>query len=188
MHNGYLTVDGEKMSKSLGNFHTVHDLLADGYKGEAIRMALLSAHYRQPVDFSLDALKEQKRRLDKWYRLTDGVEASNDIPSSVIEALSDDLNTPKAFAALDALANTETAAELKAGLRFMGLLHVDATEWFQGDAAGGVDASEIEALIEARNTARANKDFAESDRIRDELLAKGIILEDAAGKTTWRKA
>ncbi|UTW54135.1 cysteine--tRNA ligase [Kordiimonas sp. SCSIO 12610] len=188
MHNGYLTVDGEKMSKSLGNFHTVHDLLGDGYKGEAIRMALLSAHYRQPVDFSLDALKEQKRRLDKWYRLTDGVEAATDVPSTVIDALSDDLNTPKAFAALDALANVETAAELKAGLRFMGLLNVDATEWFQGDAVDGVDAAEIEALIGARNTARANKDFAESDRIRDELLAKGIILEDAAGKTTWRKA
>jgi cysteinyl-tRNA synthetase len=188
MHNGYLTVNGEKMSKSLGNFHTVHDLLADGYKGEAIRMALLSAHYRQPVDFSLDAIREQKRRLDKWYRLTDGVEAPSEVPLNVIDALSDDLNTPKAFAALDALANAETAGELKAGLQFMGLLNVSAGEWFQGDAVDGVDSAEIDAMIEARNTARANKNFAESDRIRDELLAKGIILEDAAGKTTWRKA
>ncbi len=188
MHNGYLTVNGEKMSKSLGNYHTVHDLLDDGYKGEAIRMALLSAHYRQPVDFSLDALKEQKRRLDKWYRLTDGVEAASEVPASVIEALADDMNTPKAFAALDALASSETAAELKAGARFMGLLNVEASVWFQGDSVDGVDNADIEAMIDARNTARANKDFAESDRIRDELLAKGIILEDAAGKTSWRKA
>jgi cysteinyl-tRNA synthetase len=188
MHNGYLTVDGEKMSKSLGNFHTVHDLLDEGYAGEAIRMALLVAHYRQPVDFSLTSLKEQKRRLDKWYRLTDGVEAAKEIPDGVIKALSDDLNSPKAFAALDALANTDTAAELKAGAQFMGLLGLEAAEWFQGDAVEGVDADEIEALIAARNAARANKDFAESDRIRDELTTKGIVLEDAAGKTTWRKA
>jgi cysteinyl-tRNA synthetase len=187
MHNGYLTVNGEKMSKSLGNYHTVHDLLNEGHKGEAIRMALLSAHYRQPVDFSLDALKEQKRRLDKWYRLTDDVEAANEVPASIIEALSDDVNTPKAFAALDALASSETAAELKAGAHFMGLLNVEANVWFQGDSVDGVDNVEIGAMIDARNAARANKDFAESDRIRDELLAKGIVLEDAAGKTSWRK-
>ena len=187
MHNGYLTVDGEKMSKSLGNFHTVHDLIAD-YPGEALRLSLLTAHYRQPVDFSEDSTREQKRRLDRWYRLTDGVEAAADIPASVIDALKDDLNTPKAIAALDALASPETAADLKAGAQFMGLLSSTAGEWFQGGMQDGITPDQIEALINERLEARKNKDFATSDRIRNELAAKGIVLEDAAGVTTWRKA
>ncbi|WCL53005.1 cysteine--tRNA ligase [Gimibacter soli] len=184
MHNGYLTVDGEKMSKSLGNFHTVHDLIADGHAGEALRLSLLTAHYRQPIDFSLDSVAEQKRRLDKWYRVTDGVTAAADVPASVIEALADDLNTPKALAALDALATPETAAELKAGAQFMGFLQAEAADWFMGEG----DASAIEALIEERINAKKSKDFARADAIRAELLAQGIILEDGPGGTTWRKA
>lgn len=187
MHNGYLTVDGEKMSKSLGNFHTVHDLIAE-HPGEAIRMSLLTAHYRQPVDFSIDSMREQKRRLDRWYRLTDGVVAAAEVPSSVIDALKDDLNTPKAIAALDALAAPETSSELKAGAQFMGFLCEGAAKWFQGDAPEGISVADIEALIADRLEARKNKDFAASDRIRDELQAKGILLEDGAGGTTWRKA
>ncbi|TNE60664.1 MAG: cysteine--tRNA ligase [Alphaproteobacteria bacterium] len=187
MHNGYLTVDGEKMSKSLGNFHTVHDLIAD-HPGEALRLSLLTAHYRQPIDFSLANVSEQKRRLDRWYRLTESVASATEVPASVIEALADDLNTPRAIAALDALATKETAADLKAGAQFMGFLTMAADKWFQGDAADGDDAAEIEAMIAARKAARANKDFAESDRIRDALLAKGIVLEDSAGGTTWRRA
>ncbi|WP_247121286.1 cysteine--tRNA ligase [Kordiimonas marina] len=186
MHNGYLTVDGEKMSKSLGNFHTVHDLIKD-HPGEALRMSLLTAHYRQPVDFSLDGVAEQKRRLDRWYRLTDGVEATAEVPQTVIEALADDLNTPRAISALDALATKETAAELKAGAQFMGFLNQDANAWFQGGATDELEAAEIEAMITARKNARANKDFAESDRIRDALLAKGIVLEDGPNGTTWRR-
>ncbi|WP_308910016.1 cysteine--tRNA ligase [Pseudokordiimonas caeni] len=184
MHNGYLTVDGEKMSKSLGNFHTVHDLIADGHAGEALRLSLLTAHYRQPIDFSLDSVAEQKRRLDKWYRVTDGVTAAADVPASVIEALSDDLNTPKALAALDALAAPETAADLKAGAQFMGFLQAGSAEWFRGEG----DASAIEALIEERINAKKNKDFARADAIRAELLAQDIVLEDGPGGTTWRKA
>ncbi len=187
MHNGYLTVDGEKMSKSLGNFHTVHDLIAE-HPGEAIRLSLLTAHYRQPVDFSLESMREQKRRLDRWYRLTDGVVAAAEVPTSVIEALKDDLNTPKAIAALDALATPETAADLKAGAQFMGLLAVGATTWFQGGAPEGISVADIEAKIAERLEARKSKDFAASDRIRDELLAMGILLEDGAGGTIWRKA
>ena len=186
MHNGYLTVDGVKMSKSLGNFFTIRELL-DEHGGEAMRLSLLTAHYRQPVDFSHENAREQKRRLDRWYRLVGGIEASNLVPPSVIEALSDDLNTPKAIAALDALASEETAADLKAGANFMGFLLMDTEEWFKGGLPDGITEGEIKSLIDARNQARTNKDFAESDRIRDFLATKGIVLEDGANGTTWRK-
>jgi cysteinyl-tRNA synthetase len=187
MHNGYLTVDGVKMSKSLGNFYTIREIL-DQHGGEPTRLSLLTAHYRQPVDFSHDNAAEQKRRLDRWYRITEGVIAADTVPVSVIEALSDDLNTPKAIAALDALATPETAADLKAGANFMGLLMQSNDNWFRGDAPEGITAEEIEALIEARKQARLDKDFPESDRIRAELTAKGITLEDSAEGTIWRKA
>lgn len=187
MHNGYLTVDGEKMSKSLGNFHTVHDLVKV-YPGEALRLTLLSAHYRQPIDFSISSVMEQKRRLDKWYRLTENVQAADAVPSSVIEALSDDLNTPKALAALDKLATAETASTLKAGAQFMGLLTDTADNWFKGGIDSTVDVDEIEKLITARLEARANKDWLESDRIRDRIAELNIVLEDGPNGTTWRKA
>jgi len=187
MHNGYLTVNGEKMSKSLGNFHTVHDLVAD-HPGEALRLSLLTAHYRQPIDFSLDSVAEQKRRLDKWYRITEDVYADRKVPQSVLDALSDDLNTPKAISALDALAATDTAAQLKAGAQFMGLLMQENDEWFQGGAPEGTTAEEIETLITKRLEARSNKDFAESDRIRARLENLGVILEDSPSGTRWRKA
>lgn len=188
MHNGYLTVDGEKMSKSLGNFHTVNDLLKD-HAGEALRLSLLTAHYRQPIDFSLETIREQKRRLDRWYRLTEGVSASETVPQAVLDALLDDLNTPKALSELDTLAAKETAADLKAGAQFMGLLESDFDAWFkETGASAGVDAIEVEALIEARIAARAEKNYAESDRIRDQLAAMGVVLEDGAGGTRWRLA
>jgi cysteinyl-tRNA synthetase len=187
MHNGYLTVDGEKMSKSLGNFHTVHDLVKS-HPGEALRLSLLTAHYRQPVDFSLETVAEQKRRLDRWYRIAEGVDAASEVPATVISALSDDLNTPKAIAALDALATPETAAELKAGAQFIGLLMQSVSDWFQGDAPDGISIAEIEELIEARLAARASKDFDESDRIRKRLEEFRVVLEDGPTGTTWRKA
>jgi len=187
MHNGYLTVDGVKMSKSLGNFYTISELL-DQHGGEAMRLSLLTAHYRQPVDFSHENAAEQKRRLDRWYRIAGSVTASDTVPVTVIEALADDLNSPKAIAALDALATEETAADLKAGANFLGLLMSTSEQWFQGDAPEGISAEEIDAMIEARNQARANKDFAESDRIRNALTKMGIALEDGPEGTSWRKA
>ena len=187
MHNGYLTVNGVKMSKSLGNFFTIREVL-EKHGGEATRLSLLTAHYRQPVDFSDNNAVEQKRRLDRWYRLTEGVEASTEVPKTVIDALADDLNSPKAIAALDALATEETAADLKAGANFMGLLTQTSEDWFRGDAPRGIEVDEIEAMIKSRNEARASKDFAESDRIRAALLDMGIALEDSAGETIWRKA
>lgn len=184
MHNGYLTVDGEKMSKSLGNFHTVHDLIQD-HPGEALRLSLLTAHYRQPVDFSLESTREQKRRLDRWYRLTEGVEAAAEVPPSVIEALSDDLNTPRAIAALDALAASETAAELKAGAQFMGLLMQDATDWFQ--SFSDEQAAWIKANTAKYNEARAAKDFATADALRDVASAMGLVIEVSPdGKSSFR--
>lgn len=184
MHNGYLTVDGEKMSKSLGNFHTVHDLVKD-HPGEALRLSLLTAHYRQPVDFSLGTVAEQKRRLDRWYRLTDGVEPAAVVPTSVIAALADDLNTPKAIAALDALAAVETAAELKAGAQFMGLLMQEGADWFQSFT--DEQAAWIEANTAKYNQARANKDFATADALRDEASALGLVIEVAPdGQSSFR--
>jgi cysteinyl-tRNA synthetase len=201
MHNGYLTVDGEKMSKSLGNFHTVHDLL-DKTPGEAIRLALLSAHYRQPLDFSLRALEEAKGALDRLYTALRAVAsvkpANGSDEDSVRLALEDDLNTPKAIAELHGLAsnlNRESDTARKAALKgailasgdLLGLLQQDPEDWFK-QGAGDMDDSAIEDLIQRRVEARAARDFAEADRIRDELVAHGIVLEDGSGGTTWKRA
>jgi cysteinyl-tRNA synthetase len=198
MHNGYLMVEGEKMSKSLGNFYTVHDLLEE-FPGEAIRLALLKAHYRQPLDFTKDGIREAKKELDRWYRAVDTVSADDgEISESVKEALFDDLNTPRAIAALHELdpggspANGTVALkmkrDLKASANFLGLLNESAKDWFKGAGGeGALDEAAIENLIAQRIEARASKDFAESDRIRDELAGQGVILEDGAEGTTWRR-
>lgn len=205
MHNGYLTVDGEKMSKSLGNFHTVHDLLAD-YPGEAIRLALLSAHYRQPLDFSLRSLGEAKVQLDRLYGAlrnasTDVLDTSRIVEevgsNHVVDALLDDLNTPAAISYLHAMANIifTTKEEwqreafqriLKYYAELLGLLQQEPESWFKGDT-GDIDVSKIEALIEERAAARAAKDFATADRVRDDLAGMGVVLEDGPGGTSWKR-
>jgi len=205
MHNGYLTVDGEKMSKSLGNFHTVHDLLAD-YPGEAIRLALLSAHYRQPLDFSLRSLGEAKVQLDRLYGAlrnasTDVLDTSRIVEevgsNHVVDALLDDLNTPAAISYLHAMANIifTTKEEwqreafqriLKYHAELLGLLQQEPESWFKGDT-GDIDVSKIEALIEERAAARAAKDFATADRVRDDLAGMGVVLEDGPGGTSWKR-
>ena len=196
MHNGHLMVEGQKMSKSIGNILLVHDLVKR-MSGEAIRFALLSAHYRQPFDWTEDLLQQSKRTLDRYYgflRDVQDVEAYNSVPpQGFIEALEDDLNTPKAFAELSVLAknlsmagtDAEKAAAkgaLLASGKLMGLLQHDAEAWFQG---GGDDR--IESLIEERKTAKQNKDFAKADLIRQNLEKNGIILEDTSQGTRWKR-
>jgi cysteinyl-tRNA synthetase len=201
LHNGYLTVNGEKMSKSLGNFRTVHELLGR-VPGEVIRLTLLSAHYRQPLDFSDAALDQARAALDRWYgalRGSAGGGAPGTPPDSIAAALEDDLNTPKAIAEmhdLSGMLNRATAADERARLRgalvsagaALGVLGQTPEAWFKGAvAATEVDEAEIERLIAARNAARKRRDFAEADRIRKELAEKGVVLEDGPKGTTWRR-
>jgi len=204
LHNGYLMVEGEKMSKSLGNFYTVHDLL-DEFPGEAIRLLLLKTHYRQPLDFTKDGLREAKRELDGFYgalRNVADVQAlpANPSPAS-LAGLLDDLNTPLTISHLhrclgllngadDHGSNVAAKTNLLSSAEVLGLLQQDPEDWFRWAPAGAaeIDEIKIEALIEKRNQARADKDFAESDRIRDELAVAGVVLEDGSGGTTWRRA
>ncbi|MEE2968863.1 MAG: cysteine--tRNA ligase [Pseudomonadota bacterium] len=206
VHNGYVTVGGEKMSKSEGNFITVHDLLAEGFRGESIRLALLMGHYRQPLDITREKIEEAKGRLDRLYGALRGVADIEPLKSGALfltvrDSLEDDLNTPKAIADIHNLAtklNMQKKEELKqlfktqlleAG-KLLGLLQEVPEDWFQGQAefAGGLDGYQIDTLLEQRMDARKNKDFAESDRIRDGLAKQGIVLEDGPDGTTWRRA
>ncbi|MBL4689864.1 MAG: cysteine--tRNA ligase [Rhodospirillales bacterium] len=200
MHNGYLMTEGEKMSKSLGNFYTVHDLLEE-FPGEAIRLALLKTHYRQPLDFTKAGIKEAKRELDGFYgalRGADGDPAIEIETPAIIEALCDDLNTPLALSHLHQLAGdlnkaeaeheAEALSRLMTAGRILGLLQQDPEDWFKGEAAeGGLGDAAIDTLIAERNQARADKNFARSDEIRDQLADQGILLEDGADGTTWKR-
>ncbi|MBV8392878.1 MAG: cysteine--tRNA ligase, partial [Alphaproteobacteria bacterium] len=162
--------------------------LLDQYPGEAIRLLLLSAHYRQPLDFTPEGLAQAKATLDRWYGQLRGksVTAASAIPKSVEDALGDDINTPLAISAIHQL---DDPAELMAGGQAIGLLQQDPEAWFRWTPAGasGPADSEIEAAIAARQAARKAKDFKESDRIRDDLKAKGVILEDGPKGTSWKR-
>ncbi len=199
MHNGFLRMGTEKMAKSLGNVVLAHDLLKD-WQGETIRWALLSAHYRQPLEWTEELLAQSKRQLDRFYRtLGEGPgPAAKEAPRNIVLALEDDLNTPEVFAALHELrdvaaqaegsAKTEAVAALKAAGNLLGFFEADPVQWFKADGGDGPSAQEIEALIEQRAAARKAKDFTTADRIRDELAAKGIILEDGPDGAAWRRA
>ena len=196
LHNGFVTMNDEKMSKSLGNIISVTDA-ADQYRGETLRAALLSAHYRAPLDLSDNAMRDARNGLDRLYRAVGDVDASQDkVDADFIACLLDDLNTPAAMARLHELARLANkgddvaAKALKASGAVLGLLQQGADGWAKaGDAAtdDGLDDATIDGLIEARKQARANREFAKADEIRDQLTGAGIILEDSADGTIWRR-
>lgn len=200
LHNGMLRVEGEKMSKSLGNFFTVRDLV-DRAPGEAIRLLLLSSHYRQPLDWTEKGLQEAIGALDRFYlalRRVSDIMVDPQQPAGVLAALSDDLNTPLALSTLHALVTDLNKSEnfnemvwLKAEIlgagQLLGLLQHDPEEWLQRGGSDDLSAETIEAKLAERIAARKAKDFATADRIRDELIAAGILLEDGIGGTSWRR-
>ena len=178
VHNGFVDMGAEKMSKSLGNIVTPEELLKK-HRGETLRLALLSAHYRQPLPWTEALIAQSKATLDGLYRKAEDAKPG-DIDPAVIEALGDDLNTPLALSRLGAI---EDAATLKASAKLLGLLMASGDEWFRGEG----DSSDIDARIAARADAKARRDFAEADRIREKLKAEGIVLEDGPSGTTWRR-
>ena len=193
MHNGFLQVEGQKMSKSLGNFVTIHDLLATesfggrSWPGEVLRLAMLRTHYRQPIDWTVRALEEAERTLDRWYGAVEG--ASDGAPAEAFLAeLLDDLNVPGAVAVLHGqFGDAGTRGSALASARMLGLLQDTAEGWAaRREGASGLDAAQVEALIEGRLAARREKRWADSDSIRDELSALGVVLKDNKdGTTSW---
>jgi cysteinyl-tRNA synthetase len=170
----------------------MRDLLAD-WPGEVLRFNMLRSHYRQPIDWTVKGLEESAKTLDDWYALV-GDTPGDVVSGAVLESLLDDLNTPRAITELHGLRHRAQAQdrlaseELAASLRFLGFLNDSAARWTERKhTAQGIDASGVETLIAARTAARKSKNFAESDRIRDELLVAGIVLEDGPSGTTWRR-
>jgi len=209
VHNGFLDMGAEKMSKSLGNVVTVNDLLAQGHRGETLRLALLSAHYRSPLSWTEELVYREGSRLSRFYRAYEAVLSRGDWDKeefppheAVVEALGDDLNTPAALSTLSSL--FDLAFDLRpesapvddqpfldalrraiAAAKLLGFLQESPEVYFRGDAS---DPLGITARVEERARAKKNRDFATADQIRDELKAEGIVLEDGPSGTTWRRA
>jgi cysteinyl-tRNA synthetase len=197
MHNGFLLVEGEKMSKSLGNFVTIHELLQD-WPGEVIRFNMLKTHYLQPIDWTVKGLEESERELDRWYPVVAQFPAPPVLaaPPEFMNALMDDLNTPAAITVLRNLYQefvrevSFSGQKLSASGRLVGLFQDDLSTWLQRKHQGLSPSvrQQVDDLIAARNAARKSKDFAESDRIRDELAKMGVVLRDSKDGTTWEIA
>ncbi len=196
VHNGFVTVEGNKMAKSDGNFVTVNEL-KEKYQGEVIRLTMILTHYRQPLNWTNDNLQESKKTLDKWYQYFSEVDFKPNlsvmIDENVMNALNDDMNTPQAIAELHKLFKNcksddkDSLNQFLISAQFLGLMNDEPSQWLSwGKDNISVDQNKIESLISQRNAARANKDFAEADRIRDELENLGIVLEDKGAATTWK--
>lgn len=195
VHNGFLTVDGEKMSKSLGNFKTAHDLL-EKHKGETLRLTLLGAHYRQPLDWSDNAIAQSQKQLDGFYghlhALKDEKATEEKVPAEILDALYDDLNTPLAISRIHGVIRDEkNPAALKGKLlaigNLIGILQEDPAAWLgYGRTDGIMSAAEIEALLDKRQQAKKAKDFAGADAIRKQLDDAGILIEDTPQGPVWK--
>ena len=199
-HNGFVNVEGEKMSKSIGNIKLVHDLKKQ-YKGEVLRLTLLSAHYRQPLNWTKEIIDQNSKMLHRFYRslkdLQDIETSSESISEEIMESLLDDLNTPKVLAKLNTLSNTLSSANseekrnIKNNLiavgKILGVMQEDPNIWLGYNQTANPEKEEIERLINQRNEARRNKDFKLADQIRDKLKSKGIEIEDTKNGTIWRK-
>ena len=199
-HNGFVNVEGEKMSKSIGNIKLVHDLKKQ-YKGEVLRLTLLSAHYRQPLNWTKEIIDQNSKMLDRFYRslkeLQDVEISSHLVSEDIMESLLDDLNTPKVLAKLNTLSNTLSSADIDekrniknnliATGKILGVMQEDPNIWLGYNQTANPEKEEIEGLINQRNEARRSKDFKLADQIRDKLKSKGIEIEDTKNGTIWRK-
>ena len=203
LHNGFLSMNQTKMSKSLGNVLFVHDMLKT-IPGEVIRLALLSAHYKQPLDWSDDSISSARRKLDRFYGALQGINIPEEsiletnVPEDIILALEDDLNSPLAISVLFNLARDlnratsqeekeKIAALLSVGGQFMGLLKNDPNKWFTEISECDISSEEIEELIKKRQTAKEAKDFRTADKIRNQLVDAGINIQDGRDGTSWRR-
>jgi cysteinyl-tRNA synthetase len=188
MHNGYVTVNKQKMSKSLGNFITI-DELKKNYNGQVIRLAMLSTHYSQPFDWNNEILESSKKNLDKWYEFYS--DKDEEILHENLKFLLDDLNTPLMISNIHELfkkaksGDKQSATQLSASCKILGLFGENKEDWINFKKVGKINAEEIEALILKRNSARKNKDYKLSDEIRDYLDSKGILIKDKDDMTTW---
>ena len=195
VHNGFVTVEGDKMAKSEGNFVTVNQL-KDRYQGEVIRLTMMLTHYRQPLNWTEENLKESKKILDKWYNFISNLETKNskskNVSNEVLNSLYDDINTPQAIADLHKIFkncknNDQDSIDLFLNsAQFIGLMNNNPSDWLNWRKESPIDENQLEILIKKRDEARADGKYEDADKIRDEIENMGIILEDKGGKTSWR--